>query len=131
MWGMGGWTGSDDDESLAALQRAIDLGCNFFDKPGYGEGHSEKLLGQIVRANSAKKIYTATKIPPKNLKWPSRRGSTLDDAFPPEHIDQYVHSSLKNAGLESFDLVQFHVWEDTWLEDDRWAKKMDELRRRD
>lgn len=124
MWGMGGWTGSDDDESLAALQRAVDLGCNFFDTAwAYGEGHSEKLLGQVVRANSAKKIYTATKIPPKNLKWPSRRGSTLDDAFPPEHIDQYVHSSLKNAGLESFDLVQFHVWEDTWLEDDRWAKK--------
>jgi aryl-alcohol dehydrogenase-like predicted oxidoreductase len=129
MWGMGGWTGSDDDESLAALQRAADLGCNFFDTAwAYGEGHSENLLGQIVRANSSKKLYTATKIPPKNLKWPSRRGSTLDDAFPPEHIDQYVHSSLKNAGLESFDLVQFHVWEDTWLDDDRWAKKMDELR---
>jgi aryl-alcohol dehydrogenase-like predicted oxidoreductase len=129
MWGMGGWTGSDDDESLAALQRAVDLGCNFFDTAwAYGEGHSEKLLGQIVRANSAKKIYTATKIPPKNLKWPSRRGSTLEDAFPPEHIEQYVHSSLKNAGLESFDLVQFHVWEDAWVDDDRWAKTMDELR---
>ena len=31
MWGMGGWTGSDDNESLASLQRAVDLGCNFFD----------------------------------------------------------------------------------------------------
>src|SRR5467141_1722983 len=91
MWGMGGWTGSDDEESLVALQRAVDLGCNFFD--------------------------TATKIPPKNLQWPSRRGSTLDDCFPPEHIDKYVHSSLENAGLDSFDLVQFHVWEDAWFED--------------
>jgi aryl-alcohol dehydrogenase-like predicted oxidoreductase len=129
MWGMGGWTGSDDEESLASLQRAVDLGCNFFDTAwAYGEGHSEKLLGQIVRANSSKKIYTATKIPPKNLKWPSRRGSTLDDCFPPDHIDKFVHSSLENAGLESFDLVQFHVWEDDWVDDDRWAKKMDELR---
>ena len=68
MWGMGGWTGSDDEESLAALQRAVDLGCNFFDTAwAYGEGHSEKLLGQIIRANKDKKLYTATKIPPKNL----------------------------------------------------------------
>src|SRR5216684_5001195 len=129
MWGMGGWTGSDDDESLQALQRAVDLGCNFFDTAwAYGEGRSEKLLGQIVRANQDKKLYTATKIPPKNLQWPSRRGSTLDDCFPAEHIDKYVHSSLENSGLDSFDLVQFHVWEDAWVEDDRWAKKMDELR---
>jgi aryl-alcohol dehydrogenase-like predicted oxidoreductase len=129
MWGMGGWTGSDDEESLASLQRAVDLGCNFFDTAwAYGEGHSEKLLGQIVRANSSQKLYVATKIPPKNLKWPSRRGSTLDDCFPPEHIDKFVHSSLENAGLDSFDLVQFHVWEDAWVEDDRWAKKIDELR---
>ena len=129
MWGMGGWTGSDDEESLASLQRAVDLGCNFFDTAwAYGEGHSEKLLGQIVRTNKDKRLYTATKIPPKNLQWPSRRGSTLDDCFPPEHIEKYVHSSLENAGLDSFDLVQFHVWEDAWVEDDRWARKMDELR---
>jgi aryl-alcohol dehydrogenase-like predicted oxidoreductase len=129
MWGMGGWTGSDEEESLAALQRAVDLGCNFFDTAwAYGEGLSEKLLGRIVRANSEKNLYTATKIPPKNLQWPSRRGSTLDECFPPEHIDKFVHSSLANAGLESFDLIQFHVWEDAWVEDDRWAKKIDELR---
>jgi aryl-alcohol dehydrogenase-like predicted oxidoreductase len=129
MWGMGGWTGSDDEESLASLQRAVDLGCNFFDTAWvYGDGHSEKLLGEIVRANSGKKLYTATKIPPKNRQWPSRRGATLDDCFPPEHIDEFVHSSLENVGLDSFDLIQFHVWEDAWVEDDRWAKKMDELR---
>ena len=129
MWGMGSWSGSSDEESLVALQRAVDLGCNFFDTAwAYGEGHSETLLGRIVRANKEKKLYTATKIPPKNLQWPSRRGSALDDCFPPEHIDKYVHSSLENSGLDSFDLIQFHVWEDAWVEDDRWAKKMDELR---
>lgn len=129
MWGMGGWSGSDDDESLAALQRAVDRGCNFFDTAwAYGEGRSERLLGQIVRANPDKKLYTATKIPPKNLEWPSRRAVALDDTFPPEHIDKYVRSSLENAGLDSFDLVQFHVWEDDWVADDRWAKKMDDLR---
>jgi len=129
MWGMGGWTGSDDVESLASLQRAVELGCNFFDTAwGYGAGHSEGLLGQLVRANPDKKLYTATKIPPKNFKWPSRREYTLDDCFPPDHIERYVHRSLRNAGLPSFDLIQFHTWEDRWVTDERWAKKMDELR---
>ena len=129
MWGMGGWSGSDDEESLRSLQRAVDAGCNFFDTAwAYGEGHSESLLGQLVRANPDKKLYTASKIPPRNRRWPSRRSFTLDDTFPPEHIEEYVHSSLRNSGLESFDLMQFHVWEDSWVEDDRWAKKMEELR---
>ena len=129
MWGMGSWSGSRDEESLAALQHAVDLGCNFFDTAwAYGEGHSEGLLGQLVRANPAKKLYTATKIPPKNRQWPSRRGATLGDCFPPEHIDEYARRSLENAGLDSFDLMQFHVWEDAWVADDRWAKKIDELR---
>lgn len=130
MWGMGSWTESDDAESLAALQRAVELGCNFFDTAwAYGAGHSEGLLGQLVRANPGRKLYTATKMPAKNFKWPSRREYTLDECFPPDHIEQYVHSSLKNAGLESFDLIQFHVWEDGWVQDDRWAVKLDDLKR--
>lgn len=130
MWGMGGWTGSEDVESMAALQRSVELGCNFFDTAwAYGAGHSERLLGDLVRANPGVKLYTATKIPPKNFKWPSRREYALDDCFPPDHIEQYVHSSLRNAGLESFDLIQFHTWEDSWLQDDRWARKMEELKR--
>ncbi len=129
MWGMGGWTGSDDAESKMSLQRAVDLGCNFFDTAwAYGSGRSEKLLGWLVRQNAGQKLYTATKIPPKNFRWPSRREFKLEDCFPPEHIDQYVHSSLKNLGLESIDLIQFHTWEDGWLEDDRWVKKIDDLR---
>jgi aryl-alcohol dehydrogenase-like predicted oxidoreductase len=129
MWGMGGWSGSDDDESMSSLQRAVDLGCNFFDTAwAYGEGRSEALLGRLVRANPGVKLYTATKIPPKNRQWPSRAGSTLEEVFPPDYIEEYVHASLRNSGLESFDLMQFHVWEDSWTEDDRWAKKMDELR---
>ena len=130
MWGMGGWTGSDDAESLRSMQRAVDLGCNFFDTAYvYGEGRSENLLGQLLRANPDKKLYTASKIPPKNSKWPSRREFTLDETFPPEHIEEYTHRSLRNAGLDSFDLMQFHVWEDGWLEDERWSRKVDELRR--
>ena len=130
MWGMGEWSGSDDAESLHSLQRSVDLGCNFFDTAwAYGDGRSERLLGKLLRQNPSKTLYTATKIPPKNLRWPSRREFTLEDCFPPDHIQAYVHRSLKNVGVECLDLIQFHTWEDSWIEDDRWVNKMDELRR--
>jgi aryl-alcohol dehydrogenase-like predicted oxidoreductase len=130
MWGMGEWSGSDDEESMKSLQLAVDLGCNFFDTAwAYGNGHSERLLAQLMRQNPEKKLYAATKIPPKNLAWPSRREFTLEDCFPPEHIEEYVQRSLANLGLDTIDLIQFHTWEDSWLEDERLAKKMSELRR--
>lgn len=130
MWGMGGWSGSDDAESSDSLQYAAELGCNFFDTAwGYGRGHSEGLLGALVRANPDRKLYTATKIPPKNSRWPSRREFSLDDCFPPDHIFEYVHKSLENLGLDSVDLIQFHTWEDSWLEDDRLGRALDDLRR--
>jgi len=130
MWGMGEWTGSQDEESSGSLQRAVDLGCNFFDTAwAYGSGHSEKLLGKLLRSNPGKRLYAATKIPPKNLEWPSRREYRLDDCYPPDHIDDYVHRSLKNLAVETIDLIQFHTWEDSWIDDDRWTKKMEGLRR--
>jgi aryl-alcohol dehydrogenase-like predicted oxidoreductase len=130
MWGMAGWKGSYDAESLASLQHSIDLGCNFFDTAwAYGKGHSEKLLGELVRANPDRKLYTATKIPPKNRKWPSRREYKLDDCYPPSHIREYVYKSLENAGLDCFDLVQFHTWEDRWMDDLSWALALNRLRR--
>lgn len=129
MWGMASWSGSEDEESLQSLQQAVDLGCNFFDTAwAYGEGHSEKLLGQIVRANPSKKLYVATKIPPKNRAWPARSEYSLEDSYPPAHLEEYVHKSLEKLGLESIDLIQLHTWDDSWARDDRWAKKLDELR---
>jgi len=128
MWGMAGWTGSDDDQSLSSLQTAIDLGLIFFDTAwAYGDGHSEKLLGQILHNNPDKRLYTATKIPPMNRIWPSRREFSLDDCYPPDYIEDYVHRSLKNIAVDTIDLIQFHTWEDSWLADDRWANKMAEL----
>ena len=129
MWGMAGWTGSDDEESMKSMQKAVDLGCNFFDTAwGYGSGKSENLLGELIRANPDKRLYTATKIPPKNFKWPSRREHTLEDCFPPDHIQRFVDSSLENAAIDSYDIMQFHTWEDQWLQDDRWVKKMMDLK---
>ena len=91
MWGMGGWTGSNDDESMASLERAVDLGCNFFDTAwAYGQGHSERLLGQLLRARPASRLYCATKIPPKNMKWPAGADASLDETYPPDHIREFA-----------------------------------------
>ncbi len=129
MWGMAGWTGSDDEESLGSLDRAVELGCNFFDTAwGYGKGHSESLLGKLVRKYPEKNLHVATKLPPKNFTWPSRRGFSLDDCFPPDHIREYAEWSLKNLSLPSIDLLQFHVWEDAWARDPRWQKAMTRLK---
>lgn len=130
MWGMGAWPDSDDEESFQSLQKAMDLGCNFFDTAwAYGDGKSEKLLGHLIKANSDKIAYTATKIPPKNFKWPSLREYSLDDCFPPDHMEEYLYKSLENIGVECIDLIQFHTWEDSWLEDDRWIHKINDFRR--
>ena len=130
MWGMGGWTGSNDDESLESLQRSVDLGCNFFDTAYvYGNGRSENLLGQLIRANPDKKLYTATKIPPKNMQYPTLPEYTLDECYPPDHIEEFLHKSLKNAGVESYDLLQIHTWNDDWTEDNGWSDMLDSLRR--
>jgi aryl-alcohol dehydrogenase-like predicted oxidoreductase len=130
MWGMAGWTGSQDAESLDSLQRSIDLGCNFFDTAwAYGNGHSEQLLGKILRANPGKTLYTATKIPPKNRRWPSRREFSLDESYPPDYIEEYLNESLKNTGVETLDLIQFHTWEDGWLDDVRLPRAIEKLRK--
>jgi aryl-alcohol dehydrogenase-like predicted oxidoreductase len=130
MWGMGGWTGSDDLEMSAALERAVQLGCNVFDTAwAYGDGRSERLLGCLVRNHPEKMLYVATKVPPKNRTWPSRRGFSLDDCFPPEYIQEYAEKSLRNLELTRIDLLQFHVWEDDWAHDERWQRVMDDLKR--
>ena len=108
MWGMSSWTGSSDAESRESLQRAVDLGCNFFDSAWhYGSGHSEELLGELVRQNSYKKLYVATKIPPKNLVWPARPEFTLDDCYPPSHIEKYLHISLQNLGYATCEVCHY------------------------
>ena len=133
MWSMGGdvsgWTGGKDEGHRAALQEAVSLGCNFFDTAWiYGRGHSESLLGELRRAHPNQKLYCATKLPPKDLHWPSTRQSKLEDVFPPDHIKMYTEKSLKNLGSDRIDLLQFHVWEDAWALDPRWQRAMMDLK---
>lgn len=130
MWGLANWSGTDADEVAAALDAAVAAGVTFFDTAwGYGRGASERILGTLVRAHPERRLFTATKIPPKNMVWPSRREFTLDDCFPPDHIRAYAEKSLENFGLPRVDLLQFHVWEDGWARDERWQRAMDDLRR--
>src|SRR6201997_2589103 len=113
MWGMAGWTGSQDAESLASLQRAIDLGCNFFDTAwAYGDGHSDELIGKILKRNSGQRLYVASKIPPKNRKWPASPEYAYAEVFPRDHVIEHADRIRKAIGVDRIDLLQFHVWED-------------------
>jgi aryl-alcohol dehydrogenase-like predicted oxidoreductase len=129
MWGMAGWTGSDDEQSLTSLQMSVDKGCNFFDTAwAYGAGRSEKLLARLIKANLDKKLYAATKVPPKNQGWPALPEYTLEDCYPPDHVEEYVHKSLENLGVGTIDVMQLHTWDDSWFEDDRWLRRLEKLR---
>ena len=129
MWGMAAWSGRDDEESRQSLDLAVQLGCNFFDTAwAYGEGHSERLLGELVRRHPDTRLYVATKIPPKNRQWPARASYALDDVFPPDHIREYAEKSLKNLDGAGIDLLQFHVWSDRWADDPSWQRAVDALK---
>jgi aryl-alcohol dehydrogenase-like predicted oxidoreductase len=128
MWGMAGWTGSESEEVNRALDKSVEMGCNFFDTAwAYGNGLSEEILNALLKRHSEKKLYTATKIPPKNRKWPSRPEFKLKDVFPADYIIEYTEKSLKNLGVETIDLQQFHVWEDGWSNEDEWKEAITKL----
>ena len=129
-WGIGGkqWLGGADDESLAALRRAFDLGLNFIDTAlAYGDGHSEKLVGRAVR-EAGRKIYVATKVPPRNRLWPARPGIPISEVFPRDYVVQSTEQSLRNLGLEAIDLQQLHVWNPEWTAGDEWRRAFEDLK---
>ena len=130
-WGIGGkqWLGGHDDESLAALRLAIDLGVNLIDTAlAYGEGHSEQLVGQVVR-DAGKKIYVATKVPPKNRIWPANPKTPIEDVFPYDYIIACAEESLRNLKLDTVDLLQLHVWDDAWIDQGEWRRALEDLKK--
>jgi aryl-alcohol dehydrogenase-like predicted oxidoreductase len=130
MWGLAGWTGTDTSELDEALNQSVALGCNFYDTAwGYGAGKSEQILGDLVRRHPEKRLYHATKIPPKNFQWPSKPEYKLEDCFPYDHIIEYTEKSLKNLKVDCIDLQQFHVWEDAWSAHDDWKKAVEKLKK--
>jgi len=129
-WGIGGslWIGADDEESVRVLNRAVDQGVNLIDTAlGYGMGHSEVLVGRLVRERS-ETVYVATKVPPKNLLWPAVRGVPVAQCFPARHILYCAERSLKNLGVDRIDLLQLHTWQDDYLDEDGWRDALSELK---
>jgi aryl-alcohol dehydrogenase-like predicted oxidoreductase len=129
-WGIGAdmWLGAQDDESLQALNRAIDLGVNFIDTAlAYGRGHSEKLVGQVVRERP-ERIVVASKIPPKNLQWPAPDGIDPDEAFPADWVRSCTERTLSNLGMDTLDVQQFHVWSDEWVGLGSWLEGIEALK---
>jgi aryl-alcohol dehydrogenase-like predicted oxidoreductase len=130
LWGMSGWSGSDDRESLDAMQLATDLGCNFFDTAwAYGEGKSDGLLGQILSTNSKKRLYAASKIPPMNRKWPARSSYKYQDVFPADHVFKHADMIRRKLQTDSIDLLQLHVWDDTWTDEPEFRSTVEKLKR--
>lgn len=129
MWGMAGWTESDDAQSDKSLDLAVANGVTFFDTAwGYGEGHSERLLGDLVKRHPSKKLYTASKIPPKNFKWPAKPEYSFEESYPTSHIVEYTEKTLKNLRLEQLDLMQFHTWDDGWSDREEWQRAIEKLK---
>ncbi|MGO9640044.1 MAG: aldo/keto reductase [Candidatus Acidiferrales bacterium] len=131
LWGMSGWSGSDDRESLESLQMSVNSGCTFFDTAwAYGEGKSDGLLGETMARNRGKRLYAASKIPPKNREWPPPPECKYSEAFPPEHVFDYAHRIREKLRVETIDLLQFHVWDDVWTAEPDFRQTVEELKRR-
>ncbi|MGN6742053.1 MAG: aldo/keto reductase [Amnibacterium sp.] len=131
-WGIGGagggWVGAQDEESLQALGRFLELGGNFIDT-ARGYGRSEELVGRVVREHAGEDIVVvATKVPPKNGEWPARDGVPVEEAFPGAHIRASLETSLKASGLDAFDVLQFHVWSDEWVGKGDWLETVQALK---
>jgi aryl-alcohol dehydrogenase-like predicted oxidoreductase len=101
-WAIGGsWGSVDDSESLAALNKAIDLGVNFIDTADvYGDGRSERLMAQLRRERK-ETIYVATKAG-------RRLNPHTAEGYNRENLAAFVERSLKNLGVETIDLLQLH-----------------------
>jgi aryl-alcohol dehydrogenase-like predicted oxidoreductase len=129
-WGVGKgmWPGVEDDESLRSLRRALEQGVNFIDTAlGYGDGHSEELVGRAVR-EAGTAVHVASKVPPKNLQWPAAQGVPVNQVFPADWIMDCTERSLANLGLETIDVQQFHVWSDEWVGQGDWMDAIELLR---
>ena len=130
LWGMSGWSGSDDRESLDAMQLAVDLGCNFFDTAwAYGGGKSDGLLGEIMESNPGKRLYAASKIPPANDRWQALPEYQYRDVFSAEHVFKYAELIRTQLRVDTIDLLQFHVWDDTWTNEPEFRSTVEKLKR--
>jgi aryl-alcohol dehydrogenase-like predicted oxidoreductase len=128
-WGIGGgWGALDDAEALKALHRFADLGGNFIDTAhGYGNGHSESLIGKFLKERT-ETIHVATKVPPKNYTWPSSEEIPATETFSKEWVIQCAEESLSRLGVDAIDLLQLHAWSERYLHEACWLEAMETLK---
>ncbi len=129
LWGMSNWLDSDDIDSRAALQHAANLGCNFFDTAwAYGKGKSDRFLGELKSANPGKQYVFASKVPPKNGKWPGSAEDSIETTFPLDHVLEYSDRISEALDTKTIDLLQYHVWSDAWTDTDTFRKTVERLK---
>jgi len=129
-WGISGaqWIGATTNDSLHALRIAIEQGIDFIDTAlAYGDGVSERLVGQVVR-DAGGRVRVATKVPPKNRIWPARPGVGIEDVFPYDYIMESTEESLRNLNMDCVDLQQLHVWNPEWIQRDEWRRAFEKLK---
>ncbi len=129
-WGVGGggWIGADDQASRAALREALAMGVNFIDTAlVYGDGHSEELVGEVVRSAS-EGVYVATKVPPADRIWDIEPAVAAEQRFPAAWVIESTEASLRNLGLDTIDVQQFHTWTDAWVGQGEWAEAIAQLK---
>jgi aryl-alcohol dehydrogenase-like predicted oxidoreductase len=130
-WGIGAdmWRGVGDTEASDALRAAVDTGVNFFDTAlVYGSGHSESLIGRVLRDEIRDgRVIVATKVPPLNEEWPGSGSRTVAETFPAAHLATCVEESLANLDIDALSLQQLHVWHDAWLDDPEWADSRERM----
>jgi aryl-alcohol dehydrogenase-like predicted oxidoreductase len=118
VWGMSSWSGSNDQESRRSLQKAAELGCNFFDSAwAYGEGKGDAFVGEVLAHNPGRRIFVASKVPPLNRRWPASSEDRYAEVFPAEHVFRYADRIRQKLGVDHIDLLQLHVWDDSWASD--------------
>jgi aryl-alcohol dehydrogenase-like predicted oxidoreductase len=131
-WAIGGdmWGPQDDAESVRALHRAIDLGVNFIDTAqGYGKGHSEELIGRVLRERS-ERLYVATKVPAvPGTPWPLPHDADPDEYFPASYIIERCTESLRRLRRDYIDVYQFHTWSSAFNTQGQWCDAMQRLKR--
>jgi aryl-alcohol dehydrogenase-like predicted oxidoreductase len=119
-WAIGGsWGAQPDADSLAALNRALDLGCNMIDTAaGYGDGRSEKVIARALReraqAGKTEKIFVATKTPPAPGDWPPSPYDRAEDRYSEKYLRENIATRCANLGVERLDLLQLHTWTRAW-----------------
>jgi len=114
-WAIGGsWGEQKESDSLEALEVALDEGVNFIDTAaGYGDGKSERIIGQFLKSRS-EKITVCTKTPPAPGKWPPSPYCKISERYPEKYLRENVEERLNNLQASSLDVLLLHTWTRAW-----------------